>query len=711
MRSLNPDRLVPAVGALIILVFSLLLYLDMRGSRGGARTEEIGTITFKRQTAQRKYAEQVVWDDLAQSVPVYNYDTIRTADMSEAVVRLKDGTEIALNENSMVLLVMSSDDASVEFMRGSIAANRDGAGKKLNITAGGAVVSMAEGALNLSRGRGEGLDVTLNKGSALVKTGEGEQRVTGDQRVVVAGDVRVFDIKIRLASPEPNEYFFTPSGKAAVAFSWEPALREGRAWLETAADPSFSALTLTRAVAGNAATFTLPEGIAYWRVRTRDPASGRIELSEARRLVVLKSEPLAQIAPADGAVIRYTVKTPIILFRWSESSAGGVSTLSVYRDAELTDRIKSVGVNGSSVALDDLAAGAYFWRVERSITAGGKRHTETGTARRVVVERSDTPVAPELVYPAEGASINRLALERESAPFSWRKNSEHHLTRIEIARDKAFRALVYSENARGNILRPAKSLRPATYFWRATGVIDESSSTPPSPIREFRVVEGGDIVLVEPAEGAVLTPGASKDTVAVDFSWRRSLIDGSYRLQLARDASFSSMYRERSIDGPGVTLDGLEPGTYAWRVLLADESGNELMRSASRTLAVRRALPAPEALYPADGKIVDMSKSDVLNFRWRPVREATLYRVALFHAKKGIYHNILTKETRDTAIAMTELEKLDIGDFYWTVQAVEAQGGRTVVRTSPEARSRFSITLGGAARKPEIKSPRKIYVE
>ena len=45
-------------------------------------------------------------------------------------------------------------------MRGSIAASRDETGRKLNISAGGAVVSMAEGALNLSRGRGEGLEVT-----------------------------------------------------------------------------------------------------------------------------------------------------------------------------------------------------------------------------------------------------------------------------------------------------------------------------------------------------------------------------------------------------------------------------------------------------------------------------------------------------------------------------------------------------------------------
>lgn len=711
MRSLNSNTLVPVAGAVIIAVFSLLLYFDMKGGRTSSQNEEIGTIVFKRQTAQRKYAEQVVWDDLAQSVPVYNYDTIRTADMSEAVIKLKDGTEIALNENSMILLVMSSDDASVEFMRGSIAANRDDTGRKLNITAGGAVVSLGEGALNLARGRGEGLDVTLNRGSALVKSGESEKEVATDQRIVVAGDVRVFDLKIRLAAPGPNEYFFTPAGKAAVVFSWEPALREGQAWLETAADPSFAALTATRAVSGKTATLALPEGIAYWRVRTADRATGKVEVSESRRLVVLKNEPLVPIAPPDGAVVRYTMSVPIILFRWSENSAGGTSTLSIYRDAKMEEQVKSVSIAGSSIAVDGLAVGTYFWRIERTINAGGKRNTETSAPRRLVVERSDTPVAPELVYPAEGAAVNRLALERESAAFSWKKNTEHSLTRVEIARDRAFTDVIHSDNARGNVLRPARTFETGTYYWRAVGVIDEKTSTPPSTVREFRVVETGDIALVGPADGATVAPEAAAESASVDFAWRRSGIDGRYRLQVARDASFGSLYRERTADGTGVSVDDIEPGDYAWRVLLLDEDGNELMRSATRTLAVRRALPTPEVLSPADGKIVDMSDSNALNFRWRPVREATLYRIGLYHVKKGIHHNILTKETRDTAIAMTELEKLDVGDFYWTLRAFEMRGGRTVARTSPEVRSRFSITLGGAAQKPEIKSPRKIYVE
>jgi hypothetical protein len=169
------------------------------------------------------------------------------------------------------------------------------------------------------------------------------------------------------------------------------------------------------------------------------------------------------------------------------------------------------------------------------------------------------------------------------------------------------------------------------------------------------------------------------------------------------------MYRERSIDGPGVTLDDWS-GNLLLALLLTDNGGNELMRSASERWRCAGHSRAGGNLPPPTEKswtcaTATRSISDGAG------REATLYRVALFHVKKGIYHNILSKETRDTAIAITELEKLDIGDFYWTLQAVEIQGGRTITRTSPEVRSRFRITLGESARKPEIKSPRTIYVE
>ena len=52
--------------------------------------EPIGTIVFKKRTAQRKFSDRVVWDTLKQESPVYNGDTIRTIDQSEASITFRD---------------------------------------------------------------------------------------------------------------------------------------------------------------------------------------------------------------------------------------------------------------------------------------------------------------------------------------------------------------------------------------------------------------------------------------------------------------------------------------------------------------------------------------------------------------------------------------------------------------------------------------------
>jgi hypothetical protein len=72
---------------------------------------------------------------------------------------------------------------------------------------------------------------------------------------------------------------------------------------------------------------------------------------------------------------------------------------------------------------------------------------------------------------------------------------------------------------------------------------------------------------------------------------------------------------------------------------------------------------------------------------------------------------VATAETAKTSYRFTDLDKLDVGRFIWTLQAFDTDtvSGRTV-RTSDEARMVFNISLGGE-KKIRIRSPRILYRE
>ena len=69
----------------------------------------IAEITFKYRTAQRKFLERVVWDRLRQHSPIYNGDTINTADLSEAEITFQNGTTLNLADNSMAQVFLHDD--------------------------------------------------------------------------------------------------------------------------------------------------------------------------------------------------------------------------------------------------------------------------------------------------------------------------------------------------------------------------------------------------------------------------------------------------------------------------------------------------------------------------------------------------------------------------------------------------------------------------
>ena len=51
---------------------------------------------------------------------IRNKDTIRSGDFSDAVLTLKDNTQININENSMIYLDVSDDNVNLNFAYGSL---------------------------------------------------------------------------------------------------------------------------------------------------------------------------------------------------------------------------------------------------------------------------------------------------------------------------------------------------------------------------------------------------------------------------------------------------------------------------------------------------------------------------------------------------------------------------------------------------------------
>ena len=157
MKLSKSDILAPFFGVSILAVLGYLLYMDLTGQSGPGNTEVIGKIVAKRNIAERKYSTQVIWNEIFKDSKVYNYDTVRTADQSETLIRLKDGTEITLNENSMILLSLSEKEVDIKFMQGTINARQTGAPgtktQKVNIESGESKISLKDGAVSLAQGK------------------------------------------------------------------------------------------------------------------------------------------------------------------------------------------------------------------------------------------------------------------------------------------------------------------------------------------------------------------------------------------------------------------------------------------------------------------------------------------------------------------------------------------------------------------------------
>lgn len=103
--------------------------------------------------------------------------------------------------------------------------------------------------------------------------------------------------------------------------------------------------------------------------------------------------------------------------------------------------------------------------------------------------------------------------------------------------------------------------------------------------------------LAAPSPDATYYYGAAPPRIT--FSWRpRGAADG-FRLVLARDPAFRQVVVDERVAGRRATHDGLEEGTYYWRVSAARKGAASFPADAVRLKVVRRKRPPGLAVRPA----------------------------------------------------------------------------------------------------------------
>ncbi len=598
-----------AVGASVVIIAacSALLYADYARKVDAGGAKRIGTLTYKKEVAQRKYGSQVIWEDLDRNVPVYDNDSIRTAELSEAVVRLDDGTRISIDENSLILLAMSGEGVNIDFSHGSIAASREASGErtasKISITSKDTVVSMKSGGVRLSGTADKELDVTVTGGSAAVKTGNEEKTIGKDEKATVTkeGGTKVVRLNLRLLSPAHDSIIATAAPTAPVAFTWADLRGDGAIVLEIARDSGFTRVVAARAVAGDVMTHNLGEGCYYWRIRGRN-ADGGEEYSEARKISVLRDTPAGLLYPVNDEVISYSVKPPIINFRWRENKVATDYTVELSRSPAFSGIERSIRTPLLDISVGGLGTGTYYWRVISS-NSGIASYKGVSAISSFRVERAAALTPPVLIAPSDGRRLSSSMTGKAGAVlFSWSADSQANRYDFMVGTDREFRNIVIREKVKGNFYALRERLDPKLYYWRVG--IDAVPGGIFSAANTLQVVPAGAVIPGEP--GVIRTGGAGNGEKRADIRFPCAAGDftGLRKIELARDRGFLDRAGSVTTTDNFAVMEEIPAGAYYWRVLLYDEDRSQIGEGETRSLFLNTSgeiVGSAEEIAPATG--------------------------------------------------------------------------------------------------------------
>lgn len=601
----------------IAIFFSVLFYLDLNRKIDIGDREVVGTIFFKNNIVQRKFEDEVIWEKLENNSPLINKDTIRSEAFSDAIIRLKDGTEINIDENSMFNLDLTGDEPNLEFSEGSLQVKKNDANaNQIKITSSGSEINVDSGNVKIEKAKDQELSLFVEKGKTTVKqNGKTVSVDQGKKAEFKTSGIEIKKIPIVLLSPASQKLFYTDPTEALVNFSWKIESGYESPILEISRSPNFQMTFYSEPVNGNQTSISLKEGTFYWRVKVKN--KNGVETSETNKLFVSKLEPFLAESPNPGAVIPFVQTYPLVTITWSKLTTANTYQLLVSNTNQFQNPIKRIETSANQISLDDLKEGTYYWKVIAKSSFPDTKDRETKLYSFVIKKQNQVP-APKWQRPMPEAEISTEEIKQNQAILIWEGNAEINSYTVRIAKDSKFSNPIVNAETTSNFLVPNwNDLGSGNFYAKIIGKTKDGKETEPSPILSFTVVdkkkkiEVATIVeeskpqTIQEPKLEIMSPNGAiiqmKGKTSLDFQWKLTgVVADRYDIVLYQHLPDKkiAIYKVSTKDSNYhlKDLSILDEGSFSWDLSAYKNSNLLLSRKGTFILA----LDQLKSLRPSD---------------------------------------------------------------------------------------------------------------
>lgn len=631
-----------AVVSVVTLVLSsvLVFFYVQETGRSTFRTDDepLGTIVFKKLNATRRISGGLVWERIRNNSPVFEDDTLRTAEASEAVIRFDDGTSLEMYENSMLRLSFKGDERTLEFLGGEISVSgsagaRGTASTGYTIKAGDKTVAVQEGTRASLVRREETLSVEVLDGGITLVHGDGRSETVDRAKELEvnlsSGAARVVSRPVYPTAPEQNARFLIEHpGPAKLKFAWN---YEGGAdspcVLEISGNSSFESLAFSAPSSEGTLTAEVVPGTWFWRVRSPDGT-----VSAARRISLYADTPPRPILPAQNAEILYRNTLPSLQFSWTGSQYASACIFEIAPSPDFANPVKIERTTVDRISVGSLGEGLWYWRVTPVYPMALPEGQSEPEIRSFMIRRRGEMASLDAVMPLPGSMFLIEVTAAKGMYFSWTPDPEAVEYEFAVSRSPDMRNAVAGKTS----VRPWISLTgpeaesfcmPGIWYWAVRWKDAEGNV---SPYSEPRPLHGTDtsaaVKLVFPPDGYTIADSLVSST---RFTWK-SYQSAATFFQLSRDRSFSTVEWEERTDIETLIGREWEPGTWYWRVRTLNVDGTVFAETPARMFRVVEPLPEPRLVSPPSGKTLHLRKEDSFVFSWTDVEGADYYRFTLY---------------------------------------------------------------------------------